>query len=238
MTKPVNHTLKDRGLELRALDLKADQDDIVAALKDIEILISAVGPTEQLEQIPLVTAAKTAGVKRFIPCAFLSIIPVGGIHNLRDTKEIVYNHMKQLYLPYTIIDVGWWYQIAFPRLPSGKIDYAVAVPNANIPGDGNQPSALIDLRDIGRYVAKIIVDDRTLNKQVLVYNEMWTPNQTHTLLESISNEKLPRDYVDQASLQALVDDAKAKVAAGGERLRHGGADEWGGVFDFLGHSGG
>ena len=108
---------------------------------------------------------------------------------------MVYNHIKKLYLPYTILDVGWWYQIAFPRLPSGKIDYAVAIPGGEIAGNGNVPSALTDLRDIGRYVAKIITDDRTLNKMVLVYNEMWSPNQVYDLLEKLSGEKLERKYV-------------------------------------------
>lgn len=64
MSKPANAALKDRGVEIRPLDLKASQDEIVVGLKDIEILISAIGPREQLEQIPLATAAKTAGVKR------------------------------------------------------------------------------------------------------------------------------------------------------------------------------
>lgn len=57
------------------------------------------------------------------------------------------------------------------------------------------PSALTDLRDIGKYVAKLIVDDRTLNKMVLVYNEIWTPNQVYDLMEKKSGEKLERSYV-------------------------------------------
>ena len=110
-------------------------------------------------------------------------------------KEVVYNHIKTLYLPYTILDVGWWYQIAFPKLPSGKIDYAVALPGNELAGKGNVPSALTHLRDIGKYVAKIITDDRTLNKMVLAYNEMWSPLQVYDLLEKLSGEKLERKYV-------------------------------------------
>jgi hypothetical protein len=64
MNKPTNVALKDRGVKLRPLDLKGSHADIVAALKDIEILVSAIGPNEQLEQIPLADAAKEAGVKR------------------------------------------------------------------------------------------------------------------------------------------------------------------------------
>lgn len=212
MSKPANKLLADRGCELRPLDLKGSHADIVQALNGIEVLISAIGPMEQLEQIPLAKAAKEAGVKRFIPCGFITVIPAGGIQGLRDQKEIVYNETKKLGLPYTILDVGWWYQISFPELPSGKIDYAVGIPGQRIAGDGTQLSALTDLRDIGRFVAKIIVDDRTLNKMVLVYGEMWSQNEVYDLLEKISGEKLERKYVSQPELEATIADGTKKLA--------------------------
>ena len=104
LSKPANVALQDKGIGLRSLDLDGPQDAIVAALKDIEILISAIGPREQLQQVPLVTAAKAAGIKRFVPCAFTTLMPVG-IHQSRDQKEQIYNLVKQLHIPYTIIDV-------------------------------------------------------------------------------------------------------------------------------------
>ena len=110
-------------------------------------------------------------------------------------KELVYNHIKQLWLPYTIVDVGWWYQLAFPRLPSGKIDYTMFSANNEIVGGGNVPSALTDLRDVGRYIARIIVDERTLNRMVFTYNTLMTQNQIHDLLEEVSGEKTERKYV-------------------------------------------
>lgn len=107
MSKPANIALKDRGVELRQLDLQnSSHDTIVSAIKDIEILISAIGPFDLLQQIPLATAAKAAGVKRFVPDTYGTIMPVG-VHYLRDIKEEVLNHIKRIHLPYTIIDVGW-----------------------------------------------------------------------------------------------------------------------------------
>ena len=137
-------------------------------------------------------------------------MPVGSFM-LRDQKEEVYNHMKRLALEYTIIDVGWWYQIAFPALPSGKIDYAAAMPKQSIAGDGTQPSALTDLRDIGKYVAKVILDNRTKNKMVLVYNEMWSQNQIWDCLEEMSDEKIPRNYTSLDMLENYISDADAKL---------------------------
>ena len=105
-----------------------------------------------------------------------------------------------------MIDVGWWYQIAYPRLPSGKIDY-VALDVPTLIGDGTMPSALTDLRDIGRYVAKSVVDERTLNKYVLAYGELWTPNQVAEELERLSGETIPREYLSKQTLLDLIDAA-------------------------------
>ncbi|CAJ2500719.1 Uu.00g035720.m01.CDS01 [Anthostomella pinea] len=213
-SKPANTALKQRGVEIRPIDLSGSQDAMVDALKDLEVVISAVSAGEQLAQIPLATATKAAGVKRFLPCAFITVIPPGGVQGLRDEKEHVYNHIKQLSLPYTIVDVGWWYQISFPELPSGKIDYAIGFKGQTIAGDGNVPNAITDLRDIGRYVAKIIVDDRTLNKYVFVYNELWKPNDIYSLLEKLSGEKLERKYTSRETFEAQIKDADEKMANG------------------------
>ena len=110
-------------------------------------------------------------------------------------KEIVYNQIRQLWLPYTIVDVGWWYQLSYPRLVSGRVDYAMTSGNDHIIGDGNVPTALTDLRDIGRYMALIINDPRTLNKKILAYNLVSTQNQIYSLMEEISEEKVDRNYV-------------------------------------------
>ena len=107
------------------------------------------------------------------------------------------DYAQKLYLPYTVIDVGWWYQLSLVPLPSGRTDYAVvfADQSASIPGDGTVPNARTDLRDIGRYVARIITDPRTLNKKVLAYNEVSTPNETIDIQEKLSGEKIERKYV-------------------------------------------
>lgn len=119
---------------------------------------------------------------------------------INSQKEKVYNHIKQLYLPFTVVDVGWWYQISYPRLPSGKVDYATPMPFNTLIGDGNTPSALTDVREIGKYVAKIIVDERTVNKYVLIYNEVWKPNDVYDLVEKMSGEKVEREYVSSSSV--------------------------------------
>lgn len=110
-------------------------------------------------------------------------------------KEDILDRIKYLYLPYTIIDVGWWYQLSLPPLPSGRVKSKFEYANTEIIGDGESTSAYIDNRDIGKYVARIIADPRTLNKMVFAYGELWTQNRIWDMLENISGEKVERKHV-------------------------------------------
>ncbi|KAJ7468775.1 hypothetical protein FB451DRAFT_1352398 [Mycena latifolia] len=202
--------LVKRGVKIRVVDIGGPLDDLVKALAGIDVLISAIDALGQLAQLSLVTAAKQAGVKRFVPCAFITVAPPGGVMQLRDNKEEVYQHIRKLYLPYTIIDVGYWHQISFPSLPSGRIDYAAVVkPGTEIHAEGTMPNMLTDLRDIGRFVALIIKDERTLNKSVVTYGDVLSENEISELMEEMSGEVVPRKYVTADEIVA----ARARCAA-------------------------
>jgi hypothetical protein len=82
--KPAVALLQDRGVQIRKCDLKASEEELIEALADIEVVISCVGPAEQHDQIPLAKAAKKTGVKRFVPCGFITVAPPGGVMWLRD----------------------------------------------------------------------------------------------------------------------------------------------------------
>jgi hypothetical protein len=210
-----NQALKELGVNLVGADLDGPKNDWVRLLTGADVVISAVNAAVLRKQIYLANAAKEAGVGRFIPCFFATACPPRGVMQLREIvkrtmvltqqseagkltisqKEDVLDHIKRIYLPYTVIDVGWWYQISAPRLPSGRIDYAISFPSDRIAGDGTVPVARTHLKDIGRYVAKIIADPRTLNKMVFAYSEVSSQSQVFDTLEKVSGEQLERNYV-------------------------------------------
>ncbi|RBQ75691.1 hypothetical protein FVER14953_07235 [Fusarium verticillioides] len=209
LEKPEVLALKEKGINVVAADLSGPEDELARALDGINTVISAISATGLLAQIPLINAAQAAGVKRFLPCCFAPIIPPAGILGLRDIKEQVINHIKKVKLPYTIVDIGYWYQLMLPRLPSGRVDYALPITLGGIPGDGNTPCAFTDLPDIGRWVARIIADPRTLNKMVFAYNTVLTMNQAYDLLEEASGEKIERNYISEAAVMEGVARAEA-----------------------------
>ena len=73
------------------------------------------------------------------------------------------------------------------------MDYASFLKsNVKILGDKNMKTAVTDLRDIGPYVAKIITDDRTVNKFVLCYGELLSQEEIIAKMKELSEEKIER----------------------------------------------
>jgi len=204
--KPAVKALEAKGHKLVVADIDAGIESLVPLLKGFDTIISAIHPDKQLSQLNLVDAAKLAGIKRFVPCGFTTICPRGGIMRLRDQKEEVHDHVFRAHLPYTIIDVGFWYQISFPSLPSGRVDYAsLMAGKSTIHVDGRAPNIYTDLRDIGRFVAEIVKDERTLNKRVYTAGEVLTENEIFEMMEKASGEDIPREQVCPAIFYLSLD---------------------------------
>jgi len=85
-------------------------ETLIKALDGIETVISTLSPTAYLAHIPLANAAKKAGVKRFIPCGFITVAPPGGVMLLRD-------HVSNFHL----------YKIDLVRRPFVRIEGSVSV---------------------------------------------------------------------------------------------------------------
>lgn len=89
VNKPEVKNLAELGVTTRVVDIGGPLDELVSALKGIDVFISAIDATGQLAQVQLVTAAKMAGVKRFVPCAFITVAPPGGVMALRDNVRLI-----------------------------------------------------------------------------------------------------------------------------------------------------
>ncbi|KAL7763912.1 hypothetical protein ACKLNR_007270 [Fusarium oxysporum f. sp. zingiberi] len=204
LQKPGILELQEQGVKVVSTDLSGSESVLTEILVGTDVVISTIYGGSVMDEVPLINASKAAGVKRYLPCFFATVASPKGALLLRDMKEDVLNHIKKIHQPFTVIDVGWWYQVNLPKLPSGRIDYAAMETADGIAGDGNVPFALTDVRDIGRYVAQIITDSRTLNRMVFAYNEIWTQNQIYDLLEKLSGERLDRKYVPAEAIEASI----------------------------------
>lgn len=112
--KPDVRKLVERGVGIRVADIGGSVHELADGLAGIDIQISAIDAMGQLAEIQLASAVKQAGVKRFVPCAYITVAPHSGVmilrcyySNLSSQKEElqkVYQHVRKLYVPYTIID--------------------------------------------------------------------------------------------------------------------------------------
>ena len=76
------------------------------------------------------------------------------------------------------------------------MDYAAIFPNTNIIyAGGTAENILTDKHDMGRFVARIIKDERTLNQKVVTVGDSLTQNQIWDIVERVSHEKVPKTHV-------------------------------------------
>lgn len=60
---------------------------------------------------------------------------------------------------------------------------------------GDAKTLLTDKRDIGRFVARIIKDERTLNQKVFTYSDFISQNEIARMIEQKTGEKLELTHV-------------------------------------------
>jgi len=176
LAKPATFEIKAKGVDIVVGDIsQPDKLD----LSHVDIIVSAIYFSLLLDQIPLIKHAKSSGVKRFIPCDWGTASDPSGDMALREVKETVRQAVKNSGIPYTFIDVGWWYQVA---LPGGVIKHRY--------GNGDVKTAFTDSNDIGKFVAKILSDDRTIGKYVFIWGEELSQNEIISVANKYSKTEV------------------------------------------------
>ncbi|RAH76290.1 NAD(P)-binding protein [Aspergillus japonicus CBS 114.51] len=212
LPKPAVQALVQRGLAHRVVDLDLPEDALVPALAGITILISTLGPATVAQEKTLVRAAKRAGVQRFVPSSWITVAPPRGSMLLREEKEEILTELRTQNLDYTVIDVGYWYQLSLPPVPSGRLSYAIPVPSTIIHGDGTAPTILTELGDIGRFVARIVADPRTRNRAVYTCSAVLSENEIFGIVEDVSGETVSRGYESEAETLRKAEQALAEFS--------------------------
>ncbi|CAG9951266.1 unnamed protein product [Clonostachys rosea f. rosea IK726] len=183
-----------RGLVIKADELDGPAGVIAQVLAGIDVIISCMTLRQMEEEITLITAAYEAGVSRYVPSFFGPGCPPRGVMLAREMKEDMLDHVKRLYLPYTIIDVGWWYQLSLPPLPSGNVRAKEELSTTQIVGDGTNPWALVDNRDIG--------------------NEMWTQIDVYESWGGVTGESITRNLITNKEILQIISEGEAEMAHG------------------------
>ncbi|TLD26933.1 hypothetical protein PspLS_04828 [Pyricularia sp. CBS 133598] len=211
VNKEIYQNFARRGAVVKGVDFK-DTQAVATLLTGSDVVISCLTILQKEEEESLIEASHKARIGRYVPSFWATFCPPGGVMTVRDQKEEFLNRCKRLYLPYTVIDVGLWYQASIPVVPSGRLDKAVSLPDSVILGDGNAKTALTDVADIGKYVVRIISDPRTLNRLVCAYNEVTTQNEVRATVEELSGETIPKEYQSKEEIEEIISSATKELA--------------------------
>lgn len=87
-------------------------------------------------------------------------------------------------------------------MPSGKTDPVIAIPDFIqnlVPGDGEMKTYVVDNEDVGRFVARIIADSRTINKKVMAAGASLSFNEMFGIAEELTGGKPVLKYVRASS---------------------------------------
>lgn len=190
-----------------------DYQSLISAIKQVDIVISAVGGDQLLNQLNLISAIKEVGtVKRFLPSEFG--IDVDHVHGLApaqarfDCKVKIRRAIEEAEIPYTYVTsfaFGNYFlkNLMQPGLKSPPRDKVI------IYGDGNAKAVLLSEEDIGLYTMKIVDDPRTLNKTVHLRPPANTmcQNELVEIWEGKIGKSLEKVFVSEEELVKQVEAA-------------------------------
>ncbi|XLV01330.1 hypothetical protein S245_015667, partial [Arachis hypogaea] len=181
----------------------SDHASLVKAIKQVDVVICTVGPSQVDDQLNIIKAIKEAGnIKKFLPSEFgvdadrnEAVEPAASFF---EKKAKIRRTIEAEGIPYTyVISNGF----ARYYLATMSQENATAPPKDSIVilGDGNVKAIYVEEKDIAAYTIKTIDDPRTLNKSLYLRPpaNVLSFNELVSLWENKINKTLHKIYVPE-----------------------------------------
>ncbi|XP_008784914.1 isoflavone reductase-like protein [Phoenix dactylifera] len=192
-------TFKNSGVTILKGDLN-DHGSLVEAIKQVDVVISTVGPPQAIEQLKIIAAIKEVGtIKRFLPSEFG--LDVDRIHKVEPATSVfqlkaqIRRVIEAEGIPYTIVCSNCFAGYFLPTLaqPEPPKDKVVIL------GDGNPKAIFVCEEDIAAYTIKAVDDPRTLNKILYVQPpaNIYSFNELVSLWERKTGKTLEKIYLPE-----------------------------------------
>ncbi|KAG7558948.1 NAD(P)-binding domain superfamily [Arabidopsis thaliana x Arabidopsis arenosa] len=170
-------SFKDLGVTILYGSL-TDKESLVNVIKQVEVVISAVGRAQILDQVNIIDAIKESGnVKRFLPSEFgndvdrtVAIEPATATLSNYNKKAQIRRVIEAAKIPYTYVVTGCFAGFFVPCL--GQCHLRLRSPprdKVSIYDSGNGKAIFNIEEDIATYTLKAVDDPRTVNKILYVY---------------------------------------------------------------------
>ena len=185
-----------------ALLVEASMEDhrsLVAAVKQVDVVVSAISGRHFLLQLKLVEAIKEAGnIKRFLPSEF-GIDPARMGHALEpgritfDEKMEIRRAIEEANIPHTYVSANCFAAFFVPNLSQMRT-LLPPKKKVHVYGDGKVKVIFMDEDDVATYTIKSIDDPRALNKTIYLRppENILSQNELISKWEKLSGEVLER----------------------------------------------
>lgn len=200
---------KDIGIHILQGSLD-DHNSLVDAIKQVDVVISAVAIPQHLDQFKIIKAIKEVGIaniKRFLPSEFGNEVDtveaLPPFQRVCDDKKKIRRAIEEAGIPYTFFSANTYafYFVDYFFHPCQKPQPEEVV----IYGDGLTKAFMNSEEDIAALTIKMANDARTLNKLVIYRPPCNIISQTEvvSLWEKKTGRSLKRVYVPEAEMVRL-----------------------------------
>ncbi|KAK3409736.1 hypothetical protein EUGRSUZ_J01830 [Eucalyptus grandis] len=193
------------GINIIEGELK-EHEKIVAALKQVDIVISALAYPQVLDQLKIIDAIIAAGnIKRFVPsdfgCEEDKITPLPPFEEFLEKKRKIRRATEAAGIPFTFVATNclaayFINVLLHPHSPHKEIV---------VYGDGEANAVLNYEEDVGKYTIKVANDPRACNR-VVSYRpkpNIISQHQLISLWEEKTGRSFKRVYVPEEDLVKL-----------------------------------
>ncbi|KAM7276339.1 hypothetical protein ACFE04_018205 [Oxalis oulophora] len=190
-----------------------DHESLVNAIKQVDVVISAVDRHHILDQHKIIAAIIEAGnVIRFIPSEFGN--DADRVHAVEPAKTtyanqvIIRRAIEAAGIPYTYVSSNFFACHVFPNVEkpgpmSPPRDKAI------IFGDGTPKAVINTEEDVAYYTIQAVDDPRTLNKILYIRPEgnIYSFNDLVSLWESKIDQTIERVYIPEEEVLKKIEEA-------------------------------
>ncbi|KAA8546266.1 hypothetical protein F0562_002995 [Nyssa sinensis] len=145
-----------------------EHEKLVSALRQVDVVISALAFPQVLDQFKIIDAIKVAGnIKRFLPsefgCEEDRITALAPFQVLLDDKKKIRRALEASGIPYTLVSANCFgaYFVNYLLRPHNQQDDVIVY------GSGEAKAVLNYEEDIAKYTIKVATDPRTCNRIVI-----------------------------------------------------------------------
>ncbi|KAL5168584.1 Isoflavone reductase [Glycine soja] len=198
-------SFKTSGVTLLYGDL-TDHESLVKAIKQVDVVISALGAEQIDDQVKIIAAIKEAGnIKRLLPSEFGHDVDhhnaVEPVSSFFEKKVKIRRAIEAEGIPYTYISSNSFAGHFLPNLLQQNVT-APPRDEVVILGDGNIKGVYVIEEDVATYTIKAVDDPRTLNKTLYLrpHANVLTFNELVSLWENKIKSTLDKIYVPEDQL--------------------------------------